>query len=154
MSLKEIRNELNEIERLLNMSFEEMIREALEDGEIDSYAPYQKCSKEELQMSYVKTVIDNFDEYKMNLLVRARELNDILDEAQSLQHTLNMFEETIISPTIKTVVERQTRKNYLDIEKEQGSYPDDMIWVYTEIFTTDINCKNIDKKSILNEGWW
>lgn len=155
MSLINIKKQLDEIERLLNRSFEETIIDALKEGEEMSYYPNISSSKTELQMESVQYTLENYYKFRSYLVKEAKKLQSILDEAQSLQHTLNMLQETLILPTIKTVVERQIRKNYLDIEKEQGSYPNEMVWVYREIFAINLNCEeDVDKKSILNEGWW
>lgn len=117
VNLKELKNELDEIEKELNMSFEETIIDCLKEAEERSYFPFEEFSKEKLQKDTVKYTVEHYDSIRVALIKRANEIQKTLDKAQSLQHALNMVQQIVISPTVKTVVERQTRKNYILIEK-------------------------------------
>ena len=118
MSIKEIKNRLSFIERELNMSLLEQIERCLEEAEADWYDDIPGYnSLEEIQIEYITSLIENRKKTQMELIQESFKLEKILNEAQSLQHILNMLEEVEIIETTQSVVRRNIREKNIKIEK-------------------------------------
>lgn len=115
--MQKIRNEIKEIDKLLEKNFEQNIKELLEEGEQISYYPETTQSKDEIQKELIIDFLTNESLYRKQLIKKAKKLNELLNEAQSLQHTLNMLKEVEIVETPKSVVLKQIKRNYILIEE-------------------------------------
>lgn len=117
MNKYQIANELKEIERTLEMTFEEEVKTVLKDAEEEFYNPYNYMGKKELQIKRLKEFINSYEENRTYLVERAKALQQSLDDMQFYEFLLNEIRSADIRETTQSVVNRQTRENYIMIEK-------------------------------------
>ena len=65
-----LKKELKKIEEELDKSFEDCVKEALIQAEEDSYDPFEKRTKEEIQRKYVRDLAVHYDDYRNELIYK------------------------------------------------------------------------------------
>lgn len=85
------------------------------------------------------TVLDLFNKHAQKIIKQRDE--EIIEEVEDLDELEEVTDEEIIEDDddLDYVIKLQLRNKYIKIEKAQGFYPDDQVWLYQNFFSLDIN---------------